>query len=160
MTRADPLRRRVASSGESVPNLAPMVDVIMVILVFFMLGASLTLTHEGLLPTELDPRSGPGGGALVEIVPTVQIAVRYIDAETVRISVMDTTLAGDRPLAALRGMLAGRLAAGVDPLAPVVIGADAAVPWEVIVQVMDSVLASGFANVQFTVSLTVAGDAS
>ena len=48
--------------GESIPNLAPLVDVIMVLLIFFMLGASLNLKTEGVLQTELDDRSGPVHG--------------------------------------------------------------------------------------------------
>ncbi|MBL8878278.1 MAG: biopolymer transporter ExbD, partial [Phycisphaerales bacterium] len=41
-------------AGERIPNLAPMVDIIMVMLVFFMLGASMNLISEGTLRSELD----------------------------------------------------------------------------------------------------------
>ena len=51
-----------------------MVDVVMVILVFFMLGAQLAV-EEGALPTELPSQIGPGGGATITIIPTVHIAL-------------------------------------------------------------------------------------
>ena len=55
--------KKLEPATESVPNLAPMVDVIMVLLIFFLLGATLDLVKQGILQTELDPRSGPGGGS-------------------------------------------------------------------------------------------------
>lgn len=147
-------RRGPPAPIETTPNLAPMVDVIMVILVFFMLGASLAVTREGLLPTELDPRSGPGGGAEIEVIPTVQIGIRQTAPDRFVVSVMGAPLSGADPLEALGDLLSQRLAAGADPLSPVVIGADGGAPWRVVVGVMDRVLLSGFRNVQFTVSLT------
>ncbi len=54
-------RRRQRRHFEATPNLAPMVDVVMVILIFFMLGA-------GFAPTEpADGReSGAGGGFVLD----------------------------------------------------------------------------------------------
>ena len=69
------MRRRYEPARESVPNLAPMVDVIMVLLVFFLLGTSLELVKQGILQTELDPSSGPGAGAKIEINPRIRIAL-------------------------------------------------------------------------------------
>lgn len=61
-------------SSPSIPNLAPMVDVVMVILIFFMLGTSFALS-EGVLPSQLPAQVGPGGAASVSIVPQVRIAL-------------------------------------------------------------------------------------
>ena len=85
--------KRFQPAGESVPNLAPMVDVIMVLLVFFLLGASLDLVKQGILQTELDPRSGPGAGVAVQVNPLIRIALENAgDGEGVNIYVMEQFL--------------------------------------------------------------------
>ncbi len=139
--------------GQRVPNLAPMVDVIMVLLVFFMLGASLHLTSEGVLQTELDPRSGPGEGAAVEIIPAVQIALEDVDdGRTCNIYVMGRPLEGNT-FEDLRTYLHNRRQAGADPSNPTVIGAQASVRWNYVIKAMDAAVQAGFKNVQFAVSL-------
>lgn len=140
-------------TGERIPNLAPMVDVIMVLLVFFMLGASLQLVAEGALTTELDPRSGPGGGAAIEIIPAVKIALEDVGRGTgCNIYVMGERLAGNT-FAHLERFLRERREAGLDPGNPVVIGAQPGVRWRHVVGAMDAAVRAGFANVQFAVSL-------
>lgn len=135
-----------------VPNLAPMVDIIMVLLIFFMLGASLQLAREGVLTTELDPRSGPGGAAAVEIVPVVQIALEDVDfGRSCTIHVAGEPLQGG--LEALRRYLSDRAAAGADTRNPVVIGAEPSVRWRFVVGALDAAVRAGFRNVQFAVSL-------
>ena len=139
-----------------VPNLAPMVDVIMVLLVFFLLGASLDLIKQGVLQTELDPRSGPGAGAAVQINPLIQIALGNVRAgETVNIYVMEEPLA-DNSFDGLRDFLVSRLRAGADPDNMVVIGAETTVRWRHVIKAMDAVLQAGFKNVQFAVSFQMA----
>lgn len=146
------MRRRLPASAEVVPNLAPMVDIIIVILVFFMLGASLTLAREGVLATDLDPRSGPGAGVAVEIIPAVKIALADVDdGRDCRVLLMGRPLAGG--LAELARRLEERHAAGADPTAPVVLAAEAPVRWEFVVQAMDAAIGAGFRNVQFAVAL-------
>jgi biopolymer transport protein ExbD len=120
-------------AGERIPNLAPMVDIIMVLLVFFMLGASLNLIREGALEIELDPRSGPGEGAPVELIPSVKIGLEDI-------------------FEALEKYLAQRRGSGADPSNPVVIGAQSDVHWKFVIRAMDASVKAGFANVQFAVS--------
>ena len=140
-------------AGERIPNLAPMVDVIMVILVFFLLGASLELAREGALQTQLDPRSGPGEGAAIEIIPAVKIALEEVDGgQACNIYVMGEPLAGNS-FAALETMLRQRRQAGADPHNPVVIAAQSGVRWRFVVSAMDASVRAGFANVQFAVSL-------
>ncbi|GMU81204.1 MAG: hypothetical protein AMXMBFR47_10750 [Planctomycetota bacterium] len=146
-------RARFEPAGESIPNLAPMVDVIMVILVFFMLGASLELAKEGVLQTELDPRSGPGEGVAVEIVPAVKIALEEVDeGRTCNIYVNGEPLRGNT-FEDLRRFMHSRRSLGADPANPVVIGSHPGVQWRHLVTAMDTAVQSGFKNVQFAVSL-------
>ncbi len=146
-------RSKFETINERIPNLAPMVDVIMVILVFFMLGASLTLAREGALQTELDPRSGPGEGAAVEIIPSVKIALEEVDqGKACNIFVNGVKLEGNS-FEALRQYLRERREKGADPLNPVVVGSHPGVQWKLVVQAMDSCKRTGFRNVQFAVSL-------
>lgn len=147
------MSRGLAPASESIPNLAPMVDVIMVILIFFMLGASLQLAREGVLKTELDPRSGPGPGAAAEILPVVKIALAEVDRpDACDIFVMGEPLP-ENTFAALRERLEQRRAAGADVANPVVIAAQSGVRWKLVVAAMDSAIAAGFHNVQFAVRL-------
>lgn len=139
-------------AGERIPNLAPMVDIIMVLLVFFMLGASLNLIQEGALEVELDPRSGPGAGAAVELIPAVKIGLEDVNAGAAcRIFVMGAPLGGDG-FDALKKYLVERRAHGADPTNPVVIGAQSGVRWKFVIRAMDTAVDAGFANVQFAVS--------
>lgn len=145
--------RRQDSIAERVPNLAPMVDVIMVILVFFMLGASLTLAREGVLQTELDPRSGPGAGAAIEIIPSAKIALEESDeGRACNLFVNAEPLKGNS-FEALAAFLRDKRQKGADPLNPVVIASHPGVHWNLVVKAMDTCVQAGFRNVQFAVSL-------
>jgi len=147
------MRRPLAPTSEHIPNLAPMVDVIMVILVFFLLGASLELSREGVLQTELDPRSGPGEGATIEIIPLVKIALEATGAEDdCNVYVLGERLAPDG-FERLARLLIARRSAGADPTSPVVIAAQPDVRWRFVVRAMDAAVKAGFSNVQFAVGL-------
>lgn len=138
--------------GEQVPNLAPLVDVIMVLLIFFLLGASLDVITEGMLQTELDASSGPGGAAKVSIVPTVEIALEDVgEGEGAIVHVLDEVLT-DEPFVALRELLARHKRLGADTDNPVIIGAGMSVRWRFVVQAMDAAVRAGFNNIQFAVS--------
>lgn len=139
--------------GETVPNLAPMVDIIMVILVFFMLGASFRVLVEGFLKTDLDPRSGPGAGEAVQINPLVKVALESLaGGDAVNVWVMGENM-GPEGFAALRDFLDAKRRQGADPASPVVIAAQPSVKWKYVVSAMDAAVAARFENVQFTVSL-------
>jgi biopolymer transport protein ExbD len=140
-------------AGEHIPNLAPMVDVIMVILVFFMLGASMSLIKEGALRTELDPRSGPSQGAAIEIIPAVKIALEEVaGGKSCNILVMGRPLA-DNNFPGLERFLRDKAAGGADRSNPVVVASHPSVHWRFVVRAMDAAVAAGFKNVQFAVSL-------
>ncbi len=141
-------------ASERIPNLAPMVDIIMVLLVFFMLGASLSLVREGALETQLDPRSGPGDSAPVELIPAVKIGLEDVDnGAACKLYVNGEPLDGDG-FAALEELLTARVAANADPSNPVVIGAQRGVRWKFVVRAMDTAVRVGFSNVQFAVSFS------
>jgi biopolymer transport protein ExbD len=145
------VRRKLEPASESVPNLAPMVDVIMVLLIFFLLGASLQIIEEGVLSTELDPRSGPGEGVAVEVIPRIQIALEDVDdGAGVNIYIMGELLGGG--FDALHDMLRERRPLMPDPDNPVVVGAGTTVRWKYVIQAMDAAVLAGFKNVQFAVS--------
>jgi biopolymer transport protein ExbD len=146
------MRRRYQPAGESVPNLAPMVDVIIVLLVFFLLGTSVELVKQGILQTELDPSSGPGAGSKVEINPRVRIALADLHAgEGATIFLLDEWI-GENDFDKLYRVLLDRRRAGADPVNPVVIGAETTVRWKYVVHAMDAAVRAGFSNIQFAVS--------
>jgi biopolymer transport protein ExbD len=145
---------------ETVPNLAPLVDVVMVILIFFMLGATFAVS-EGALPTDLPSDVGPGGEAAVSIIPEVRIDLLPGDGpEQCRVFVMGRPLeptSGLAPAArettfdALRDYLRIKIQEGADPQGRVVISADASVRYGFVISAMDACLQAGFRNVQFAV---------
>ncbi|MEW6252300.1 MAG: biopolymer transporter ExbD [Planctomycetota bacterium] len=147
------MKKRPQVSGEVVPNLAPMVDVIMVLLVFFLLGTSLDLVKQGVLQTELDPSSGPGAGVRVQVNPLIQIALGDVrDGEAARIMLLDDDL-GENAFAELYRQLDQRRLAGADAANPVVIVPETNVRWTFVVQAIDAAVRARFTNIQFAVSL-------
>jgi biopolymer transport protein ExbD len=154
------MMRRFEGARDFAPNLAPMVDVIMVLLVFFLLGASLNLVKQGVLQTELDPRSGPGHRAAVEVIPRIRIALRTAaEPESVRIFLMEEPLP-ENTFEGLRSVLLAKRRAGADADNMVVIGADTTVRWRYVVRAMDAAVQAGFKNVQFAVSFRPEGSAA
>ncbi len=145
--------KRLEPAGETVPNLAPMVDVIMVLLVFFLLGASLDIAKQGILQTELDPRSGPAAGQAVDVQSLMlRIALGDVNqGESASINVMDQQLP-DGDFDGLFRLLEARRQAGFDAANPVVIGAETTVRWKFVVRAMDAAVRARFSNIQFAVS--------
>ena len=149
--------KKLEPARECVPNLAPLVDVIMVLLIFFLLGASLDLIKQGILQTELDPGSGPGAGEAVQLNPLIRIALENVGGgESVNIYVMEEPLE-ENSFDGLLAFLKARRRAGADPDNMVVIGAETTVRWRHVVKAMDAAVQAGFKNVQFAVSLRIAG---
>ncbi|MCA9244232.1 MAG: biopolymer transporter ExbD [Phycisphaerales bacterium] len=137
---------------ETIPNLAPMVDVVMVILVFFILGATLELTREGAFVTELDARTGPGGGEAIEIIPSIRIGLEDVSAgQSCRAYANGEEIEGG--VTGLRALMTRRRSLGADPHSPVVIGAQSGVRWRFVMKAMDACTAAGFDNIQFSVAL-------
>lgn len=133
---------------ESIPNLAPMVDVIMVLLVFFLLQSAVLLTPEGVLQTELDPRSGPAEGELVSTLEAVNIFIRDLGDDQIEIYFGDRRLE-DNSFDGLRNRLRQLISLGYDAGNPAVIGASDTTAYKHVIAAMDACLSSGFENVQF-----------
>lgn len=146
-------RRTIGPAQAAIPNLAPMVDVVMVILIFFMLGTSFAIP-EGVLPTRLPSQIGPGGGARVAIIPVVRIAL-LDDGQTgrSRILVMGSSLP-ENSFAALADLMRAKRRASGDSSAPVLIAADPNVQYQDVISTMDACVRAGFGNIQFSVSTT------
>lgn len=145
---ARPLRRRMASDLGTMhfgPNMTPMVDVVMVILVFFMVSAAF-LGPEWLLgglvpktpPAQAGAPTTPGAGAPKGADPLATAPVRFV-------IVLRGNAAGTGVLATGAGMtdatiegvmeaLAARVGTAADQI-EVLIKADAGVPWSAVVRV-------------------------
>ena len=140
-------RREFPPAHAAVPNLAPMIDVVMVILIFFMLGTSFAIS-EGAVKARLPAQIGPGGGAKVAIVPTVRIHLQQIPStDGCRIMVMGHELDGSPPDALYRFMKQKR-ADGADAAGRVQLSADPTVRYEHVVSAMDACTRAGFTNLQ------------
>ncbi|HKQ46653.1 MAG TPA: biopolymer transporter ExbD [Phycisphaerae bacterium] len=131
-----------------IPNLAPMVDVVMVILIFFMLGTGFA-TPEGVLPTRLPTQIGPGGGARVSIVPVVRIELRESPGG-LRILVMGQALA-ESSFDVLSSLLTERKDAGADAAGRVLLLAEPAVRFESVISAMDTCQRAGFPNLELVI---------
>jgi biopolymer transport protein ExbD len=144
-------RHDVPAAHARVPNLAPLVDVVMVILIFFMLGTTFAVS-EGALPTQLPSQVGPGGGASIAIVPAVRIVVYHEPrGDGYRIVVMDHRLEHNS-FEALADFMKAKRSAGADPTAPVLIAADGTVQYQHVISAMDACVRAGFSNIQFSVA--------
>jgi biopolymer transport protein ExbD len=152
------IRRGLPSAHAAVPNLAPMVDVVMVILIFFMLGTTFALS-EGMLPTQLPSEVGPGGGAAVTIVPSVRVSLSAPPSgKGCRISVMGRELA-NQSFDTLSAFLKEKRVAGADAQAPILISADGAIEYQEVISAMDACVRAGFSNIQFSVGSAAAAEA-
>jgi biopolymer transport protein ExbD len=143
---------RRSAPADTVPNLAPMVDVIMVLLVFFLLGTTLDLVKQGILKTELDPRSGPGPGAIAQLNPPIRIALEDIDDGAGAMVYLNEDPIAENGFDELWQTLLRKRRAGADPDNAVVIGAETRVRWKYVIRTMDAAVRAGFTNVQFAVS--------
>ncbi len=141
------MRRVFPPSRMSTPNLAPMIDVVMVILIFFMLGTSFALS-EGALPAQLPTQVGPGGRTTVALIPTVRIKLlRGEKGKACRISIMGRLLADASP-DALTGFMRQKRAEGADPTSPILIEAESEVRYQDVVSAIDACVRAGLPNVQ------------
>jgi biopolymer transport protein ExbD len=144
-------RRGFPTAHADIPNLAPMVDVVMVILIFFMLGTSFAI-YEGVLPTRLPSDIGPGGGARVTIIPAVRIALlEQRGGLGCKIVVMGHDLPANS-FEALTDLLRSKILAGADPTGRILIGAEPDVQYQHVISAMDACVRAGLGNIQFSVN--------
>lgn len=138
------------------PNLAPLVDVVMVILIFFMMGTSFAIS-EGVLPTRLPSDAGPAAGP-PSFAPGVRIALSPgTSTDRCRIEVTGQGMTSDS-FDALSDFLKRKLSQGADPQGRIVIAAAPAVRYQFVISTLDACVRAGFRNVQFAVgAVEVAG---
>jgi len=148
-------RLAVPPAADLAPNLAPMVDVVMVILIFFMLGTSFALS-EGALQLQLPSEVGPGGGATVAVVPLVRLTLQEAEGgRGVRVTVAGRIL-GEGGVHELLAFLRERRQAGADPRGRIVLTAEPGVRYRFVIAAFDACVRAGFQNVQFALHQPVA----
>ena len=140
----------------STPNLAPLVDVVMVILIFFMMGTSFAIS-EGVLPTRLPTDAGSAPGS-PSFIPGVRILLSPgPTADRCLIEVAGQGMISDS-FDALSDFLNRKLGQGADPQGRIVIAASPSVRYQFVISTLDACVRAGFRNVQFAVGATeVAG---
>ncbi len=143
-----PFRRRDALHVRSLhfgPNMTPMVDVVMVILVFFMASAafvgpewflrSLIARPAPATPSSGSPTPGAGADPLKLAALQVRVALSVDDGGTTRASILDrVNVSVDEAIARLRELVAGVSKDDVE----VLVRAAAQVPYSDVVRVHEA----------------------
>lgn len=131
------------------PNMTPMVDVVMVILIFFM-ASTVILGPELLLATGLEPNEPPSAESDPRFAieqPIFEIAIG-VEAGLVVIDGLGIESGGLDDLAASARSLAAELAPGDgSPDVRMIIAPDDAVPYEAVVGVQDLLRDAGFGSI-------------
>ena len=152
-----PRRRRRASRGARFiealhhgPNMTPMVDVVMVILIFFMASASLLgpelLLRSGL--ADAPPDDGDGGAStFASPVPALALRISISRGGEVVVEGLGLSEAPLSDLPAAAESVAAQLGRSAALDTSIVIGAEDAVPYESVIRAFESVRAAGFERV-------------
>lgn len=128
-------------------NLTPLIDVVFLLLIFFMV--STTFDRDAELGIELPQAAGaPAEAADEALTVSIDARGRYFVNGQLLINTQLETL-----MSAMRGILAER----DDP--PVVIHADGSAQHQAVVKVMDAAQQLGLARLRFTTSARPAGTA-
>jgi biopolymer transport protein ExbD len=126
-----------SSDGDFGLQIAPMLDILFVLLLFFMVAAG-SQKHEASIATQL-PGSQPGKDVPVEISIDADGQVNINNAAT------DTTTGDDLPetISRLKGMIAS------NPNQPVIITPQASTLQQRVVDVLNACTAAGVKNLAF-----------
>ncbi|USN99200.1 MAG: biopolymer transporter ExbD [Phycisphaeraceae bacterium] len=126
------------------PNMTPMVDVVMVILIFFM-ASTVIMGPELLLRAGLDAKKGPKGDQRFAIAAPVFTLRLHVESNRVVATGLGLDAA---PLDWLAGA-AKSLADEIDPdSASVSIAPEDQVPYEAVIAAQDTLTAAGFRKVK------------
>jgi biopolymer transport protein ExbD len=164
-------RRRGAIGAALRTNMAPMIDVVFLLLVFFM-ATTQWARDERVIAMDLAPRTAEAGTSdAAPVVPaprdpfvlddeslmiavradgTVMVGAPYarpMDLPTLRATLREECRGVDHP----KGMF--------EPSFPIVIDPDRGAPWETAVAALDAATAAGFRNVGFARGANPAGSA-
>ena len=141
-------RRGFPQAHASIPNLAPMVDVVMVILIFFMLGTSFAVM-EGALQTQLPSQVAGASAEKVSIIPLIRISLGRAADSSCQIQVMNQAMPANG-FGDLEQFLAGKMNAGADAQSRVLISARPDVRYQDVISTMDASRRAGFSRIQFS----------
>jgi len=146
------MMERKAGSG---PNMTPMVDVVMCILIFFMLGSEF-LVPEKLLASDLQTLSAGsvGGEILNQPVPAVRLVLKLERRGDVTwLAGSDGTLLAmdkaGKPDPAVAAFLSGKKSA-LSATAEVIISPGSRVPYQDVISVYDGCVSARFKQVAFS----------
>ena len=140
------MKFRRQTQEEVLVNLTPLIDVVFLLLIFFMV--STTFTQETRLAIDLPEASG-------EVQEQVQKQVEIVISKEGDFAVNGNSLVNSR-LETLKTAL-GKVSDG-DSSLPLVITADAKTPYQSVVTAMDAAGQLGFANLSMTTRRPVDSD--
>ena len=140
------MKFRRQTQEEVLVNLTPLIDVVFLLLIFFMV--STTFTQETRLAIDLPEASG-------EVQEQVQKQVEIVISKEGDFAVNGNSLVNSR-LETLKTAL-GKVSDG-DSSLPLVITADAKTPYQSVVTAMDAAGQLGFANLSMTTRKPVDSD--
>ena len=130
--------------------MTPMIDVVFLLLVFFVWTASFQIVEQ-ILPSEMSSQMGSETPLPVEPPPEMDF-----DNVVIRVALQQdqpTWWLNDVPVGSLDELRAQLAAiAGVNTAAPVILHPDPAVPMGAVIRTYDAAKLSGFAKVSFAVN--------
>ncbi len=145
------MRRRTTSETEAPLDLTPMIDVVFLLLIFFLTTLSFRVL-EGKLPTFLPKDIGQNAGPAPELLEPLEITIREAPGGAqVRVgswSIAAGWSAGRRDVAAGVAEVVRRFRAS-DPDVRGRLSVDPAVDYEAVVTVVDGCLAGGLREITF-----------
>ena len=140
------MRRRASRLPDARPDLTSMIDVVFLLLIFFLCTMQFRVL-EGRLETELPDEGGPSPATpeVVRLYEPLDLHVRRAgDAPRVRVG-----LGAEHSLAALPGVLARLTDDGLAPTVPVRVHALDGTTYGDVVPVLDACLGAGLVTLHF-----------
>ena len=130
------------------PNLAAMIDVIFLLLIYFVVTANFTF-DEGVLSAKLPQGAGAPRAPDLKLKPIeLNIVLRSVDTAGVRISINEVEFADN--FTELYGLLAGmRSRYDFTDDNPVIIKPDGRVRWQHVVNAFNAAVRAKYTNVSF-----------
>ncbi|MBV1882643.1 MAG: biopolymer transporter ExbD [Pseudomonadales bacterium] len=131
-------------------NLTPLIDVVFLLLIFFMV--STTFTKETRLTLELPEADGEAPANIVDMIEiTISADGNYaVNGNTVINKKIETLKFAISKIAPADGSLASDPGSGANQSRPMMITADAMAPHQAVVTAMDAAGQMGFVNLSIT----------
>jgi biopolymer transport protein ExbD len=139
-------RRRTTAGARLTLNLVPMIDIVFLLLIFFLVGTRF-ITAEGVLPGRL-PRQD-GRQTLPVPVPPIQIRLAATSNDAPEITIAGRT-SRPRDFEQLAAVLAQiQREPGYDDQTPVVLQADEELAWDHVVNAYNAAVRARYRNIIF-----------